>query len=318
MVGQQGALVYPSTTHIALDVIPLLAGGSGLILVDERAYPISLEGVNAAACRGARILRFPHNDFRALERALEDNRRFPDKVIVCDGVYPAGGYQAPLNEYSNLGRVHDAVLYVDDAHGFGLVGERPTRAMPFGTGGGGTPKHQNITGGNLVHVGGFSKAFGVPVAFVAGPRGFIDYLRDITSTYTHSSPPAIPNLAAALAVVRLNSVSGDANRRHLVEKVRLFRNRLKQYDISLTSDPFFPVQTLWFDNPSYTEVVARKLRQNGIWVVLQLWPAEHPNGAAIRFVITAQHSRADIDAAATRIAQCLLSFPSVEKGFASS
>jgi len=177
LVGQEGALVFPSTTHLALDVLPLLAGPNGVLFIDEWAYPISLQGAHVAVQHGARIHRFPHNDYQALARALQACASIPDKVIVCDGVYPARGQPAPLREIAGIARAFDAVVYVDDAHGIGVLGSSPTREMPYGRGGVGTPRHLNVAPGNVAHVGSLSKAFGVPVAFVAGPAGFINYLR---------------------------------------------------------------------------------------------------------------------------------------------
>ena len=98
LVGQEQALVFPSTTHAALDVLPLLAGRGGVIFVDERAYPLSLEGAYGATRGGAQVRHFPHDDYRALAIMLRDHARLRDKVVVCDGVYPAHGQPAALRE----------------------------------------------------------------------------------------------------------------------------------------------------------------------------------------------------------------------------
>jgi 8-amino-7-oxononanoate synthase len=297
LVGQEAALVFPSTTHIALDVLPLLAGSESILLVDEWAYPISLEGAYAAAWRGARIHHFPHNDCHALAQALQAHAHIPDKVIVCDGVYSAGGDPAPLREFTRLARAFDAVIYVDDAHGIGVLGESPTRKMPYGCGGGGTPRHLGVGPGNLVHVASLSKAFGVQVAFVAGPTGFIDYLRNTAASHTHSSPPALPMLAAALAALRVHAVCGDALRRRLALRVRRFRNGLAMAGVGLPSNRLFPIQTLTFATPEAAEVAARAMRRQGIWGVLQFNPPDHPAGGVVRFVLNASHCETDIDAA---------------------
>jgi 8-amino-7-oxononanoate synthase len=305
LVGHERALVFPSTTHIALDLLPLLAGPKGMLFVDERAYPISLEGVYAAASRGAQIRYFPHNNYQALYRMLKAYTHIPDKVIVCDGVYPAEGRAAPLREITHAARKVDAVVYVDDAHGIGVLGERPTRNVPYGRGGGGTPRHLNVTPGNIVHVGSLSKAFGVPVAFVAGPTGFVDYLRATASTFTHSSPPAIPMLGAAQAALRLNTAHGDALRRRLLQRVSRFRRGLAQSGVRLASNRLFPIQTIRFASPRMGEAAGRELRRNGIWAVLQFRPPDYPKGAVLRFVLTARHHDADIDEASAKISHTL-------------
>jgi 8-amino-7-oxononanoate synthase len=294
---QQKALMFPSTTHIALDVLPLLAGREGVLFLDEWAYPISLEGARAAAQRGARLHRFPHNDPCALARALQSHARVPDKVIVCDGVYSAGGQPASLHEIERLARRFDAVVYVDDAHGIGLLGEAPGRKMPYGYGGGGTPRYLDVAAGNILHVGSLSKAFGVSVAFVAGPASFIDYLHTAAASYTHSSPPALPVLAAALAALQVHTTQGDALRRRLAARARGFLAGLAGGGVNLPANRLFPIQTLPFASPQAAEAAARQLRRQGIWGVLQFNPPDHPAGGVVRFVLSAAHRPADIDAA---------------------
>lgn len=295
LVDQPAALVFPSTLHIALDVLPLLAGTTGVLFVDEWAYPITLDGANAAAQGGARIHRFPHNDIRALKRALQAHTHRPAKAIVCDGVYAADGQPAPLREFARLAQDYDASVYVDDAHGVGVLGGRPTAEMPYGHGGGGTPRLLGVAPGNVVHVGSLSKAFGVPVAFVAGANGFIDTLRAAASTHVHSSPPAIPTVAAALSALRVNSIHGETLRHTLAQRVAHFRAGLANAGLILPQYGLFPVQSLYFSTPRAAEVAGRALRRGGIWPVLQFQPPNHPSGGALRFVITAQHSTSDID-----------------------
>ena len=115
-----------------------------------------------------------------------------DKVIVCDGVYISGGI-ARLDSFVSLAQEHDAVVYVDDAHGIGVLGSRPG-ALPLGHGGAGSPAFCGVRAGNHVHVGGLPKAFGVPVAFVGGPERFIDHLRLTASASMASAyrSPASP------------------------------------------------------------------------------------------------------------------------------
>jgi 8-amino-7-oxononanoate synthase len=305
LVGQEGALVFPSTTHLALDLLPLLAGPNGALFVDEWAYPISLQGAHVAAQRGARIHRFPHNDYQALARALQARASIPDKVIVCDGVYPARGQPASLREIAGIARTFDAVVYVDDAHGIGVLGSSPTREMPYGRGGGGTLRHLNVAPGNIVHVGSLSKAFGVPVAFVAGPAGFINYLRATAATYIHSSPPAIPVLAAALGALRIHAICGETLRHRLANRVRRFRGGLASASLRLPANRLFPIQTLRFMTPRHAEAAARELRRMGVWAVLQLRPPDHPKGGVLRFVFSARHQEADIDEAIVAISHTL-------------
>jgi 8-amino-7-oxononanoate synthase len=274
-----------------------------MLFVDERAYPISLDGALVAARGSDRLVRFPHNDAVALERLLRSHMTVQDNVIVCDGIYPLGGRVAALRAFASLAERYGAAVYVDDAHGIGVLGEEPSAMMPFGYGGGGTPRHVRVGRGSVVHVGGLAKAFGVPVAFVAGPERFIDHLRLTAGTFVHSSPPATPILAAALAALQVHDREGDDLRRHLVSLVRRFRNGLRRVGLEPEPASLFPIQSLRLPSGAIATIAASTLRRQGIWPVLQLAPPKQPGGGAIRFALTALHQAADIDEAVAAIAR---------------
>lgn len=292
-VGQEQALIFPSTTHAALDVLPLLAGPRGALFLDAWAYPLSVAGAYAATRAGARVATFPHDDARALARMLEAHGA-AGAVVVCDGVYPATGRPAALRPIERAARDWGARVYVDDAHGFGLLGARPDATMPYGYGGAGTPAHLAIAPGQIIQVGSLSKALGVPVAFVAGPSGPISRLRAAAPTYTHCSPPALPVLAAALAALHAHERHGDKLRQRLAGLVRRFQHGLIGLGLAAQPDTLFPIQALLLSSSGAAHAAALALRRRGIWAVLQAGASEH-SGAALRFALTALHTRADID-----------------------
>ncbi|MDQ3654919.1 MAG: pyridoxal phosphate-dependent aminotransferase family protein [Chloroflexota bacterium] len=314
LVGQEHALVFPSTNHVAHDVLALLAGESGLVFVDRHAYPISLDAALATTGGGERLLRFPHNDAKGLERLLQAHASVPEKVIVCDGIYPIDGQMAKLREFAMLAERYGAAIYVDDAHGVGMLGDWPSAAMPFGYGGGGTPHRLGLEQGSVVHVGGLSKALGVPVAFVAGPWRFIEYLRLTAGAFVHSSPPATPILAAALAALRVHDQEGDDRRRRLVSLVRRFRGGLTCAGLVPEPASLFPVQSLCLPSAEAATSAAIALRRRGIWPLLQLAPPDQPSGGALRFVLIAVHEPGDIDEAVGAIAQVWRSLPEAVEG----
>jgi 8-amino-7-oxononanoate synthase len=135
LLGTEDALLLPTLTHIHAAVIPLLAG-SGTILLDARAHKTVYDGCTVARANGASLASFPHNDPEALAALLEKGPR-PPRLVCMDGINSMTGNPPRLAEFAALAREHDALLYVDDAHGFGVVGERaPTSCAP--TGGGAT------------------------------------------------------------------------------------------------------------------------------------------------------------------------------------
>lgn len=305
LVGQERALVFPSTTHVALDVLPMLAGHGGIVFVDNEAYPISLEGVNAAQRKGALVSLFNHQDPHDLLLALQKNASVSRKVIVCDGVYGVEGRVAPLSRFVQLAHSFEATVYVDDAHGIGLLGRNRSDYAPYGRGGGGTPLIFGISAENIVHVASLGKAFGIPLAFVAGPSDFIRKLWVRAPSFSHSSPPALPLIAGAIAALKVNAVDGDLLRRRLLETVTRFRNNLDQAGITLANRSYLPVQSILFANRQNGIAINRELIRSGILAVLQHDPRGILPGAALRFVISANHTWSDVDQITSALSRIL-------------
>jgi 8-amino-7-oxononanoate synthase len=138
--------------------------------------------------------------------------------------------------------------------------------------------------GELLHVGSLSKALGVPVAFVAGPAEFIEYLRPTAGASAHSSPPAIPTVAAALAALEVHAAHGAALRLRLAARVRQFRAGLRAAGLPLQTAGLFPIQSLGLSTPQAVLAAGRALRWRGVWPVVQLHAPERPRGGVLRFI----------------------------------
>src|SRR3954449_9124840 len=122
LVGAQDTLVLPTITLIHMSVIPVLAG-SGTIYVESRAHKTIYEGCQLAGARGATVKRFQFEDADDLERLLKEGGSMP-RLICVDGVNSMTGNAIEVPAFARLAREYDALLYVDDAHGFGVIGER--------------------------------------------------------------------------------------------------------------------------------------------------------------------------------------------------
>ncbi len=122
LLGCEDTLLLPTITHIHMSVIPVLAG-SGTIFLDGRAHKTIFDGAMVAAGHGATLQRFRHNDAEDLEELLRQAPPEP-RIIVMDGVNSMTGNAPDVGAFARLAREHDALLYVDDAHGFGVIGER--------------------------------------------------------------------------------------------------------------------------------------------------------------------------------------------------
>ena len=131
LVGGEDTLLFPTITHIHMSVIPILAG-AGTVFLDGRAHKTIYDGAMIARGHGATVQRFRHDDPAHLEELLRSSAITP-RVIALDGVNSMLGNAPDLREFARLAREYDAILYVDDAHGFGVVGERaPDELTPVG------------------------------------------------------------------------------------------------------------------------------------------------------------------------------------------
>jgi len=153
----------------------------------------------------------------------------------------------------------------------------------------------------IVVAGTLGKALGVPVAFVAGPKSSIDRIRRASGAFVHSSPPSIPNVAAALEALRLNEVEGDWRRLRLAYLVRRFQRGSMRSGVRTISNGSFPIQTIRYPSVHAAHEAAKLLFQRGIWPILQLDTRRHTGSAVLRFLITALHETCDIDRAVKAI-----------------
>src|ERR1043165_5715038 len=213
LLGAEDTLLLPTITHIHMSVIPLLAA-SGTIFMDARAHKTIYDGCQVARARGAAVKRFRFEDHEHLDELLAAERD-PTRLVVMDGVNSMTGNAPDIAAFARVAREHGALLYVDDAHGFGVIGEPPTLEMPYGHRGNSVIRHAGETYENIVLVGGFSKAYSSLLAFIACPTDVKDLLKVAAPPYLPPGPSPVPPLAAVLAGFDVNERRGDAPRARL-------------------------------------------------------------------------------------------------------
>src|SRR3954453_22469512 len=202
LLGTEDSLVLPTITHIHMSVIPLLAA-SGTIFLDARAQKTIYDGCQVARARGAAVKRFRFEDPDHLDELLGAERD-PTRLVVMDGVNSMTGNAPDIAAFARVAREHGALLYVDDAHGFGVIGEDPSAETPYGHRGNSVIRHAGETYDNVVLVGGFSKAYSSLLAFVACPTDVKDLLKVAAPPYLYSGPSPVASLATVLAGFDVN------------------------------------------------------------------------------------------------------------------
>jgi len=286
--GSEAALVFNSGYAANTGIIPAVAGRGDTVFSDRLNHASIVDGIILS---GAKLVRYPHNDMKALASLLESRRGSGRCIIVTDGVFSMDGDIAPLNELVRLKTAYDAILIVDDAHGCGVLGEN----------GRGSAELLGVMDEIDIHVGTFGKALGSFGAYAALSAGMREYLinRARSFIFSTSLPPAV--LAASVAALELvASAEGKQLRKKLHENTSLFRQMLSStgFELGEGSTQIVPIMVGAADDVMR---FSAELLEEGLYVS-GIRPPTVPAGACrLRCTIMATHTGEDLIMAAERI-----------------
>ncbi len=276
--GRPRALLFSTGYQANLSVVTVLARRGDWILEDRLNHASLLDGARLA---GARLKRYPHRDAQMLETLLQGKSC---AMIVTDGVFSMDGDLAPLPELAELVQRHQCWLYVDDAHGFGVLGKYGRGTLEyFGLGLEDVP----------ILMATLGKALGVFGAFVAAGEDLIETLIQEARPYIYTTalPPALAEaVRASLHLLRQESW----RREHLKHLIERFRTGAKALGLPLMPSET-PIQPLLLGANQKAVEVSRKLWEKGVWVAAIRPPTVPAGTARLRITLTASHSEAQID-----------------------
>ncbi len=278
----EAAISFQSGFNANLATIPAIVGRGDVIFSDELNHASIIDGCRLSR---AQIVRYPHNDAQALRALLEEHRgQYNRALIVTDGVFSMDGDIAPLPELADLAEEFSCMLMVDDAHGEGVLGH----------GGRGIVHHFGLQGRVHIEVGTMSKAFGVVGGYVAGNRKVVEWLRQRGRPFLFSSAMTVPDTAACLAAVQILQESTELVDR-LWENTRYFKEQMRNlgFDIGQSVTPITPVM---LGDEKLTQEFSRRLFEEGVFATAIAYPTVPLGKARIRVMISASHSREDLDA----------------------
>ena len=294
LLGAEDSLVLPTITHIHMSVIPLLAA-SGTIFMDARAHKTIYDGCQVARSRGAAVKRFRFEDPDHLAELLRAERD-PTRLVCMDGVNSMTGNAPDLPAFAAVAREHGALLYVDDAHGFGVIGERdPSESSPYGRRGNSVVRHFAETYDNVVLVGGFSKAYSSLLAFIACPTDVKDLLKVAAPPYLYSGPSPVASLATVLAGLDVNEQRGDELRRVLCEHTRRVLDCLERLGVDTPNRSGFPIIEIPLQDYRRIAEVGQLLFDRGVYVTLAAFPLVPKAEVGFRIQLTAANTDAEVD-----------------------
>jgi 8-amino-7-oxononanoate synthase len=296
LLGSADSLVLPTITHIHMSVIPLLAA-SGTIFLDERAHKTIYDGCQAAKARGAAVRRFRFEDPDHLDELMAAERD-PTRLVCMDGVNSMTGNPPDLQAFAAVARRHGALLYVDDAHGFGVIGERgPDETSPYGIGGNSIVRHAGETYDNIVLVAGFSKAYSSLLAFIACPTEIKQMLKVAASPYLYSGPSPVASLATVLAGFDVNERRGDVLRARLFALTARLLDGIERIGIATPNRSGLPIVEVPLRDHRRIGDVGRRLFDAGVYVTLAAYPLVPKAEVGFRMQLTSANTEAEVDRA---------------------
>ncbi|BES70690.1 8-amino-7-oxononanoate synthase [Marinobacter nanhaiticus D15-8W] len=291
--GRESALFFSTGYMANMGVISALAGRGDTIFSDRLNHASLIDGCILSR---ATVKRYPHCDMTALEEQLATTDGH--KLVVTDGVFSMDGDVAPLPEMAALCRKHDALLVVDDAHGFGCVGPEGRGSVAhFGLGSEDVP----------IVIGTLGKAFGTSGAFVAGSAMMVDYLvqKARTYIYTTAMPPAVA--LASCTSVRLVKQADD-RREHLARLINRFRREAQALGYTLMPSDT-PIQPILLGDAWSALALSKALEGRGIWVTAIRPPTVPEGESRLRVTFSASHTEAHLDKLLTALGEAQQELP---------
>src|SRR5271165_2362225 len=284
-LGVESTLIYPSVTLAHHGAIPGLAGRKDVVVMDELAHNSIQEGARLAQAGGARIATFAHNSPEGLQQALQKVKPYRLALICIDGVYSMSGAIPPMKAFNEIAISRDGVLYIDDAHGTGVLGER----------GRGTVLEALGSYDNTFVVGSLSKAFSCAGGFIGCTAAFQKMLKMRSNSYIFGGPVVPAYLDAVCTVVDiLQSDEYQTLRARLDRHVARLTEGLNQLDLIVSSGAT-PIISALVGDEADTLRAGKVLFDQGFYVQSVLFPAVPYHGGVIRVQCNANHTEEAVD-----------------------
>ncbi len=283
-LGYPRALLFDSGYAANLAVVQAFLGEGDLCVQDRLDHASLIDG---ARLSGAMLRRYPHGD---AEGALRQLRSQVDgaAMVATDGVFSMDGDIAPLKQLAVIARVQNALLYVDDAHGVGVVGvvgdEGRGSVASAGLGAAEVPLQ-------LVTLG---KALGGHGAVVVGDSDLIEHLVQAARGFVYSTAPPPALAVASLQAVKM-ARSEHWRRERLQSLILRFRDKMQQYGFELPASDT-PIQPVPCGDEQRALAMSAALEEEGFWVAAIRPPTVPDNGSRLRVTLSALHSNADVNA----------------------
>ena len=285
--GAEASLVYQTGFAANAGLIPQLADQGDIIVSDELNHGSIIDGVRLSRADRAVYRHCDMDDLRAvLAKAEEHQPSYRRMLVITDGVFSMDGDMAPMDRVAAAAHDHGAMVYVDDAHGEGVLGE----------GGRGIVEHHHLSRDRVhVEMGTFSKAFGVVGGHVSGSRDLVNFAYNKSRTWllSGSHPPAV----AAACTAAIDVLETEPQHvRNLWANTDYFRKEIRAmgFDTGASVTPIVPVM---IGDSGAAKRFSARLFELGVFALPIVFPMVAKDRARIRTIMNAALAREDLDAA---------------------
>jgi 7-keto-8-aminopelargonate synthetase-like enzyme len=284
-LGVEAVLILPSVMLANLGAIPGLAGRQDAVALDEQAHSSMQEAAKIARANGAKVATFAHSDPEALERTLRSLRPYRSALVCIDGVFSMSGRIPPMAELDAVARDAEAVLYVDDAHGTGVLGEQGRGTVLEALGG----------YDNAFVVGSLSKAFSCAGGFIGCPGPFRRWLKIRCAPYVFGGPVVPPYLEAIGTVLEiLRSDEYPRLRARLDAAIRRLTTGLSELGLVVMGS-VTPIVSVLIGDEAATLEAGKFLFDRGYYVQSVLFPAVPYHSGVLRIQCNANHDESEVE-----------------------
>ncbi|MFQ5579076.1 MAG: glycine C-acetyltransferase [Nitrospiria bacterium] len=273
-------LLYSSCFDANTGLFETLFSEEDAILSDALNHASIIDGVRL--CKAARF-RYHHMDMKDLEEKLQETKNHRMRIIATDGIFSMDGEISPLREICKLAERYEALVMVDDSHATGFLGD----------GGRGSIDHCNVMGRVDLITSTLGKAMGgASGGFVSGRRELIDLLRQHSRPYLFSN--ALPPMIAAAALAAFDLLEKEPERKErLRANTTFFRKEITAIGLQIKAG-FHPIIPVLIGDPICAKEMAKRLLEEGIYVVPFSFPVVPRGEDRIRVQISAAHDEADL------------------------
>ena len=284
-IGFESSILFSSGYLANLGLITTISDKDSFIYADKLNHA-SLN--DACILSRAKFFRYPHKDMELLERLLKKNKTKKKKLIVTDGVFSMDGDLADIPKLVQLAQKYDAYLYIDDAHGYGVLGKNGQGILEYFEN---TGPMKKIPRDRIIYTITLSKAVGVSGALVNACKNIINLVVNKSRTYIYTTaeqPALIMGVERSFEIIKKNY----SLRERLNKSIKLFRKNINKKN--LLTNSITPIQPLIIESAEKTIKISEKLNSYGFHVPAIRPPTVPNKSSRLRISITALHSQADI------------------------